>query len=367
MPDPNAFVAPVESLSQRPEEPRAAGAAQPPSHIVVNFQGGRTARLDMTRPQSQVWAEVLNALAEAGDSAYVVVEPSSGVVTDLLLPLHVTVGAITPGDASSDVEVELIISHARHYLRRTHPDFDRNLETLRTAQQSGAAVLITETPDTHEIIDVRLSANPSPMAASATAAAVPSPAVVGVSPKRAQQLFELVDRQTCVPATSKAPCIPFLYPDDGCWARAHEMCRIMIGAGEPQAHLLKVWIYGSAWPLASLRVATANNPTCEVRWTYHVAPALYVSEGTTADTYVIDPSMFREPVTLEVWSEALGDQSALRVWSDATLYSRTRDGTGEVYDPDYVYTRQSLTYYRNQLRLRAVSSDGPPPYRCPRR
>lgn len=30
------------------------------------------------------------------------------------------------------------------------------------------------------------------------------------------------------PADDPVPCIPFMYPDNGCWARAHEMCRRMV-------------------------------------------------------------------------------------------------------------------------------------------
>ena len=61
--------------------------------------------------------------------------------------------------------------------------------------------------------------------------------------------------------------ISWLYPDDGCWGRAHEMCRLMINAG---AHPRKVWIYGK------LHTLTKNNPNCFVNWGWHVAPTLCV-------------------------------------------------------------------------------------------
>jgi hypothetical protein len=51
--------------------------------------------------------------------------------------------------------IGLIISHARHMLRRANPDYDELLEELESAQKSGASVLVTETRDEHEIIDVR--------------------------------------------------------------------------------------------------------------------------------------------------------------------------------------------------------------------
>src|SRR2546425_191015 len=52
----------------------------------------------------------------------------------------------------------------------------------------------------------------------------------GVTPQQAQQLFALVASQSY---------IPFKYPDNGCWGRAHEMCRLIIASAvQPR----KVWI-----------------------------------------------------------------------------------------------------------------------------
>jgi Glutaminase len=62
-----------------------------------------------------------------------------------------------------------------------------------------------------------------------------------VTPQRAKQLFDLCRSKICCPASASAPCIPFEYPDDGCWGRAHEMCRLMILDG---AQPDKVWIKG---------------------------------------------------------------------------------------------------------------------------
>src|ERR1700682_3926741 len=104
-----------------------------------------------------------------------------------------------------------------------------------------------------------------------------------VSIQRAQQLSPLVRARLCCPASAPAPCIPFLYPDDGCWARAHEMCRLMIADGaQPE----KVWIYGN------LRVNSQNKPNCLVDWGWHVAPTLQVNTGGGIQTWVIDPSLF---------------------------------------------------------------------------
>ena len=63
-----------------------------------------------------------------------------------------------------------------------------------------------------------------------------------MSRARAQQVFDAMAATTCNPLTVPPPCIPFMYPDDGCWGRAHEMCRLMINMGVKPA---KVWIDAS--------------------------------------------------------------------------------------------------------------------------
>ena len=169
--------------------------------------------------------------------------------------------------------------------------------------------------------------------------------------QRARQLFDLCQSKLCCPASAPAPCIPFPYPDDGCWGRAHEMCRLMIADGaQPE----KVWIQGR------LRVATVNNPTCQVGWGWHVAPTLQVSTGGGVQTYVIDPSLFQEPVPQTTWHGVQGDPAATLTPTSADLFHWVWNPT--LTDPTYAQTNTVLATYRNALKLRSVSSNGPPPY-----
>jgi hypothetical protein len=126
------------------------------------------------------------------------------------------------------------------------------------------------------------------------------------------------------------------------------MARLMIGSGVTPD---KVWIYGR------LQVPTQNNPRCQVQWGWHVAPTLRVS----GQIYVIDPSLFPEPVTQATWKGVQGDPAAQLVPTSAAVFHRRFNG-GVTYDPDYSQTNATLNNYRNALRLRSVSSDGPPPY-----
>lgn len=174
-----------------------------------------------------------------------------------------------------------------------------------------------------------------------------------VTPQRAQQLFDVVNARLCCPASAPAPCIPFLFPDDGCWGRAHEMCRLMRAEGaQPE----KVWIYGS------LRVNSANKPDCVVEWGWHVAPTLQVSTASGVQTWVIDPSLFPGPVERATWKGVQGDPGAVLEPSTADIFQRSQGGGWTTTDPTYVQTNDVLRHYRDLLRLRSASAAGPPPY-----
>ena len=161
---------------------------------------------------------------------------------------------------------------------------------------------------------------------------------------------------SCDPLAVPPPCIPFLYPDDGCWARAHEMCRLMLGMGvRPK----KVWIEANTL----LHVNTRNNPACFVEWGWHVAPTLCVRGPLffQSQEMVIDPSLFTTPVSKSTWKGVQGDPGATLTDTDGSIYWLWGSGT----DPAYTQTNYYLNVYRLALQARAVWA-GPPPYAiCP--
>ncbi len=123
---------------------------------VVEFQGGRAAYLDMSLPRSAVWVEVLESLRANNQPAYVEIDTETRVVTELLLPLTVAVVGIEDADDGGDLSVELAISQAPHYLRRSNPDFEALLGALRTAMDNKNMVVVTESAEGSEIIHVRV-------------------------------------------------------------------------------------------------------------------------------------------------------------------------------------------------------------------
>ena len=156
----NTVVDSVSSLSSSLAELQDVRRAKPAARTVtVNFGSGQSALLDMAQPRSIVWAEVLHSMREAEHPAYVEIDPQTNQITELRWPLAVRVGEINKNN--SGAEVELIISHARHYLLRGRPDFNRLLDALETARRQKSTVLVTET-DEHQIIDVRPWRSPRP-------------------------------------------------------------------------------------------------------------------------------------------------------------------------------------------------------------
>jgi sugar phosphate isomerase/epimerase len=110
----------------------------------------------MTADRSRIWADVLRSLSESGQPAYVEIDPETSAITQLLLPIPYRVQRIAP--ARDGLEVELVISHARHYLRKSNPRFEELRKALEAARAAQAPVLVTETLNEHEIIDVRPAA-----------------------------------------------------------------------------------------------------------------------------------------------------------------------------------------------------------------
>jgi len=383
MPNPNAIVSTTvrlePPLDRAPEEMlRAVGG------ISVELEGERRLRLDPADPRSAGFAQVLDGLSKQRHPVYVEIDPATETITRLLIPHVARVVGISPSQGALDVELEP--SHARHMVRLGEPDSDYLERQLREAMRGGRPLIVVE-DDAHNIIETR------PLTPAPEGPLPPFPPIPRPRPKRpppylrplswiwwllhwiwwwicwpwwwvrcqsmtkAQQVFAAMAATSCDPLTVPAPCIPFLYPDDGCWARAHEMCRLMINMGlSPK----KVWIDHSIgnW----LHVNTKNNPQCYVEWGWHVAPTLCVRGPRLFQTQrmVIDPSLFQTPVSEATWKGVQGDPGATLSHTGADQFWH-----GGGTDPTYSASNAILATYRLNLQNRA-NQFGPPPYaNCP--
>lgn len=344
---------------------------------------GRRLRLTPETPGRRA---VLEGAARQRIPVYVEIDPTTSTIVRMFLP-HVTrVRKMQPVEGNIAVELEL--SHAVHLLRRQSPDFASFELQLRESLGKGNVLVVTE-DDARQIIDVRaFRAGPDG----------PMPEFPGFPPKpelrwpwpfdrlrqllirwwrwrwwpwwwvslrcvssaRAQQIFDAMAAPNCAPLTVPAPCIPFMFPDNYCWARAHEMCRLMLAMHvQPR----KVWINaGAPGPLHAL---TRNHPDCFVDWSWHVAPTICVRRWRWcffgARELVIDPSLCTTPVTKSEWKALQNNVNATLTDTDWTSYWQY-GGT----DPTYTQTNQHLATARLHLLNRSVGPFGPPPYaNCP--
>lgn len=166
-----------------------------------------------------------------------------------------------------------------------------------------------------------------------------------VSESLAQELFDKV---------AKKEHIPFGYPEDGCYARAHEMARILEKEGVITA---KAFIEGD------LRVETSNSPKGYVEWWYHVAPIIQVEVDGKQQPYVIDPSIFDKPVPIEQWYEV--QTSHERGRKDNTYITRRFNYTPldkhrarDSYEKEDVNGMEhTIKNYSDVLETRSSSSD----------
>jgi hypothetical protein len=150
-----------------------------------------------------------------------------------------------------------------------------------------------------------------------------------------------------------------MYPDDGCWGRAHEMCRLMINMGVSPK---KVWIDRVGPPL---KANTRNHPQCFVEWYWHVAPTVCVRHWRFwflwSQEMVVDPALFTTPVSRATWKSVQNNPNATLTDTDWTFFRQW----GET-DPTFAKTNNVLATYRLTLQQRSVSSAGTPPYaHCP--
>ena len=107
--------------------------------------------------------------------------------------------------------------------------------------------------------------------------------------------------------------IPFGYPNDGCYARAHAMSLLL----ERNFNIIS----GKVFLRGDLEVETENENGV-INWWYHVAPIITVRDASGVDRLMVfDPSIFDRPVTVEQWREI---QTSRTNDDDALLNFTTR-------------------------------------------
>ena len=181
--------------------------------------------------------------------------------------------------------------------------------------------------------------------------------------KEASQLFQ----------TLKAnKNIPFDYPVDCCYSRAHSMCRTMENKG---IDCQKLWYFDQDWGKdGASNSLSPHKPdgsavsfpdvttgvSKPVTWVYHVAPTVKVkkADGTIQDM-VMDPSLADRPLTKDEWKAIQGTpKGAYEEVTDSKPYFSNKKVGYSQDDPDMKETCAQLeTHKRDRDAARKLATE----------
>lgn len=128
-----------------------------------------------------------------------------------------------------------------------------------------------------------------------------------VTPQQANWLFTKLKSQSS---------IPYAYLVNGCHVRAQQMVDI---AEVYNFKMAKAII--EADETAGLITFYPRNTPWRIKWTYHMAPALFVRDASgQTKAVVIDPSLFSGPISLKQWQAKVLRDSSPAVRQTAQKY-----------------------------------------------
>lgn len=118
--------------------------------------------------------------------------------------------------------------------------------------------------------------------------------------------------------------LSWLYPDDGCYARAEQVSEMAEDAGLVKPYKL--------FAFSSLNVATPNHPDGSVSWWYHVVP---VVKNTAGEPIVLDAAISPcGPLKWKDWLATMVD--------DITVFNDVQGGNGVTVADDAAFYPGSL-------------------------
>lgn len=146
--------------------------------------------------------------------------------------------------------------------------------------------------------------------------------------------------------------IPFEFPFDGCYARAHTMCQRLEKKGI---------IAGKGWVEGELQVTSPEFGP--IRWNYHVAPMVMVRVNGKDVPYILDPSIMDKPVPFEEWKKKMTTNKGTKATAEYFTpryhygpYEKTEQKTDydeesneDASDSNDKFI-QMLQFYRDQLK-----------------
>ena len=183
----------VKAFSPTLESWKAKSATKRPKKVKVTFNNDQTGLLDMDSLRAVHWAEMIDAQSRENQPVYIEVDEESNVITNLLIPSTFKVDKITI-DEFGNLNVLFQPSSAVHLLLKSESNFDAMQTKLQEALDNGTELVVTETRDEHEIIDIRFPEFFSDGTADLSPTPPEDPPVVEA---RALEVFNNMSGETC--------------------------------------------------------------------------------------------------------------------------------------------------------------------------
>ena len=144
-----------------------------------------------------------------------------------------------------------------------------------------------------------------------------------ISPEQAGEIFSALAHANLMTTEGEAP-IPFHYPPDGCYARAHRMEEMLTEMGYGSQ---KVFVLKGKRPLVAETQYASDQEGHQVTWAWHVAPLVKVRdpERGLVET-VLDPSLYERPISLTEWEGLMGDSQTFTRLSLSEVREQMRSG-----------------------------------------
>ena len=179
-----------------------------------------------------------------------------------------------------------------------------------------------------------------------------------ISPEQAGEIFTALAHANIMTNEGEAP-IPFHYPPDGCYSRAHRMEELLTEMGYGSE---KVFALAGKRPLVVGSQYASDQEGNKVTWAWHVAPIVKVRDPQRGliET-VLDPSLYERPISLTDWEGLMGDSRTFTRLSLSEVREEMRSGDLNKHDrvavtaPRYTYNPGDLS--RDETHEEAEGED----------
>lgn len=233
-----------------------------------------------------------------------------------------------------DIGIDFLTAQLSHYHFPINA-FENSIDIIKQAFEKKLLAEFRLNPETHEIISIQFckaTEQTKKKLINKKGHILEPDECSTLTEEELKKVISVISSYSCNKTTRPRdlPCIPFGYIEDGCFARAHAMRRLLNRMGY-ECH--KLFVYGEKDAQGNSRLRAGSDCTS---WNFHVAIKLKVQKGEKGkvEEVIIDPSLFpNEPVIERVWLDACRNRNCYKSEYDyTTAISHTTETFGDVFN-----------------------------------